>query len=141
MSSPVSSSTTILLPWDVPPLSLNDRHSSKFEEAKIIAKTRADAGWVVKSRRLGRHPHVTVELRYQPKRRGRHDEDNLVATQKPICDGIVDVGVVPDDTPEYMTKLMPVVITPTRSQRRGMLWLIITPSTPRGPVAAPDTWV
>lgn len=140
MTSPVSAAVTILLPWDVPPLSLNDR-LGKFEEAAIIAKTRRDTGWVVKARRIGRHPHVSVELRYQPKRKRRQDEDNLVATLKPICDGIVDAGVVVDDTPEYMTKTLPAIITPTRSQRRGMLWLIITPTAPRAPVAAPDTWV
>lgn len=118
---------TILLPWDTPPLSLNDRHAHPAAAAADIARVRRDTGWVVKARRIGHHPHVTVEMRYQPRRRGRRDADNLVATLKAVCDGIVDAGVVDDDTPDQMTKLMPVIVNPTRSQPRGRLWLIITP--------------
>ena len=123
----VSAAVTILLPWDTPPLSLNDRHASKAAEAALIARVRRDAGWTVKAKRIGHPPHVTVEMRSQPRRRGRRDTDNIVATLKPVCDAIVDAGVVDDDTPEYMTKVMPTIVAPTRSQRTGRLWLIITP--------------
>ena len=37
---------------------------------------------------------------------------------KPICDGIVDAGVVPDDTPEFMIKEMPVINAPEGKHAR-----------------------
>lgn len=129
-TQPTTAPATIVLPWTTPPLSLNDRYS-RFDHARITAEVRRDTGWIVKARKVGQHEHVTVELRYQPKRRGRLDADNLVATLKPICDGIVDAGVVDDDTPQYMTKLMPTIVAATKTQRTGRLWLIITPGPAR----------
>lgn len=122
---------TILLPWTTPPLNLNDRYPNPHAEAAAKAKVRRDAGWVLKAKRIPRAAHVTVQLTYQPRRRGRRDEDNIVATLKHVCDALVDVGVVPDDTPEYMTKLMPTVVAPARSARTGRLWLVITPGPAR----------
>lgn len=119
------------LPWDKPPLTLNDRFGHRAQHAAVVAKIRRDAGWVAKAARLGRHDHVTVELHYQPQRRGRRDADNLVATLKPVADALVDAGLVVDDDPAHMTKLMPVIDTPTAGQRRGRLWINITPSAPR----------
>ena len=125
--------TIELTPWSTPPLNLNDR-DDRFTHARKVAQVRRDGGWLVRASRIGRgHAFVTVELRYQPKRRGRHDTDNLTATLKPLCDGMVDVGVVPDDTPAYMAKLEPVIVAPERGQRRGRLWLIITPGQPPAP--------
>ena len=39
--------------------------------------------------------------------RKRRDEENPMYDFKSYCDGLVDAGVVPDDIPKYMTKLMP----------------------------------
>jgi hypothetical protein len=39
----------------------------------------------------------------------RRDDDNVVPTLKAMCDGLVDAGVVPDDTDAYMHKLMPMI--------------------------------
>ncbi|MFC5993532.1 hypothetical protein ACFQE5_04790 [Pseudonocardia hispaniensis] len=117
----------LALPWDRPPLSLNDRMPRPQRDA-LVAKVRRDAGWVAKAARLGHHDHVTVLLRYQPARRGRRDADNLVATLKPIADALVDAGLVDDDDPAHMTKHMPVIDAPTPGQRRGRLWIEITPT-------------
>ena len=38
-----------------------------------------------------------------PRDRLRRDQDNLVPTLKPCIDGLVDAGVIPDDTPEYVS--------------------------------------
>ncbi len=48
---------------------------------------------------------VTSVLFHKTKR--RRDSDNASAMLKPIYDGIVDAGVVQDDTPEYMEKVEP----------------------------------
>jgi crossover junction endodeoxyribonuclease RusA len=140
VTAPTAQAVTIELPWHEPPLSLNDRHATRIVEAAAIAKVRRDAGWIVKSvrARLGRPAHVRVELRYQPRRRGRRDEDNLTATYKPVCDAIVDAGIVPDDTGEYMTKVLPALVPPQPGQRHGRMWLIITPAEPLPPAEVPD---
>jgi crossover junction endodeoxyribonuclease RusA len=139
VTAPPAQAVTIELPWHTPPLSLNDRHANRFAEADEIAKVRRDAGWIVKAQaaRLGRPPHVRVELRYQPKRGNRRDEDNLTATYKPVCDAIVDAGIVPDDTPRYMTKVLPALVPSQRGQRHGRMWLIITPAEPLPPAEVP----
>ncbi len=48
---------------------------------------------------------VTPVLFHKTKR--RRDSDNAIAMLKPIYDGIVDAGVVQDDTPEYMERAEP----------------------------------
>lgn len=37
----------------------------------------------------------------------RRDADNVVPTLKALCDGLVDAGIVTDDTPDLMVKHMP----------------------------------
>lgn len=127
------------LPWDRPPLTMNDRFAHRAQHDAVVAKVRRDAGWTARAARLGRHQHVTVELHYQPPRRGRRDADNLVATLKPVADGLVDAGLVVDDDPAHMTKLMPVIDEPTPGQRRGRLWLEIRISAPRHADTEPAT--
>lgn len=51
--------------------------------------------------------------------------DNLVPTLKVCADALVDHGTVPDDTPEYMTKHMP-VIHPKHTTGQGHVWLELT---------------
>ena len=43
------------------------------------------------------------------KDRRRRDDENPVSTLKALCDGLVDAGIVPDDTREFMVKNMPVI--------------------------------
>lgn len=52
---------------------------------------------------------VRVTMTYLPPDKRRRDSDNLVATLKAVCDGLVDAGVVADDTPAEMEKVMPVI--------------------------------
>lgn len=111
------------LPWETPPLSLNDRHPNPIVQAKEVAAVRESAGWAAKGARLGSHDRVRVTLHYRPLRRGRRDVDNLVGTLKPVCDGLVDAGLVKDDTPEFMEKVMPVIHEPDGV--RHNLWLTI----------------
>ena len=97
---------SVVFPWTRPPLSMNDRlhHMAK---AKLTAEIRqaaaaAFAGFPPSER-------VEVTMTWTVKDRIRRDSENPVATLKPLCDGLVDAGVVPDDTHEYMRKIMPVI--------------------------------
>lgn len=52
----------------------------------------------------------SVSLSWIVNDKRRRDADNLVPTLKAMCDGLVDAGIVPDDTPELMHKVMPVIV-------------------------------
>lgn len=118
--------TRLYLPYDRPPLSLNDRRN-RHQHAREVREVRRAVQLIARAARLGRHDHVTVALHYAPARGGRRDTDNLVATLKPVCDGLIDAGLVADDDPAHMTKPMPIIWPPDRAlppNRR--LWLDIT---------------
>lgn len=122
--------TTWIMPlsYDRPPLSLNQRghwaKTDKHREAlRHEAKTRARSLGVPTGQ-----THITTRLHYRAPDRRRRDEDNLILTAKPLWDGLVDAGVVPDDTSEYMTKLMPKIHPP--ALEGPALWLTITIGAP-----------
>lgn len=103
----------VVLPYDKPPLTANKR-LFWAEEAKIRKKVRGDVRLLVRDSRLGLKPlaegqKLKVQLVYTPATNRRRDTDNLWPTVKPICDGIVDAGIVADDTPDYMIKPEPII--------------------------------
>ena len=110
----------IRLPWDRPPLSANDRRHH-MAQARAVAEVRRDAGWTVKAIRIPRCSHLTVGLVYVPTIRRRRDgAENYGPTLKAIVDAIAtDLQIVPDDTSEYVTRLMPVV-TPVDRDNAGV---------------------
>lgn len=101
---------TVIIPfdWPRPPLSLNDRPphwATRNKEAQAVR----DAAWLSARSKINRGElsagePVEVTLVWYVPDRIRRDADNPVATLKPICDGLVDAGLVPDDTPEWMDK-------------------------------------
>ena len=113
----------LVLPWVPPPLSSNQR----LARAEVIARTAMVRDTVVLLARAAKLPRrlarVRVQLVYAPASRGRRDADNLVATLKPACDGLVRYGLVDDDVPELMVKPMPVIVQPVPG---GRLWLVVT---------------
>lgn len=116
------------LPWTAPPLSMNDRGASAgavFAKNREIKNIRETARILAISGHLPREcGHVAVELHYRPRDARRRDTDNLTATAKPIYDGLIDFGLVQDDTPEFMAKLEPVI------HQKGVpsMWLEISVS-------------
>lgn len=122
----MSDTVRIKLPYTELPLSLNHRmHWAK--QSRITKDVRLDGYFLTRKYfKRATHQHLIVELELIVPDKRRRDTDNPVATLKALCDGIVDAGTVPDDTPEYMTKL-PVKITPQPGVRE--FWLNITPRT------------
>ncbi len=112
----------IPLPWEKPPLSLNQRlhWRVKHQWTKVLRQIAA-----VEVRRHGIPGLVRcrVQLAWAPPDRRVRDEDNLVATLKPLCDGLVDAGVVPDDGPAWMDKPTPMIVAP---RRPPVLWLVVS---------------
>lgn len=109
------------------PLSLNSRQHWRAK-ARDVARVRKLAAKAVADLGVPRMTYVEVELHYAPRDRRRRDADNLVATVKPCHDGLVDAGVIPDDTPEYLLPRFPVVDEPTRAAA-GRIYLIVREAT------------
>lgn len=68
---------------------------------------------------------VRVTLHYRPRDRRRRDALNIVPTLKAAEDGLVDAGVMADDTPEYIDPVMPVIDPPYVGQLRPELWIVV----------------
>lgn len=104
------------LPWTKAPLSLNQRlnHYARYRLEQNVKHT---AKALAQSKRIPRLDRCRVELVYVPRDRRRRDEDNLVASLKPLCDGLVLAGVVPDDTPWFMEKPSPRIAAADAAER------------------------
>jgi crossover junction endodeoxyribonuclease RusA len=103
----VSDTFIIALPYERPPL-----HGNQKVHWAVKAKhTRELRGGAAAS--TAHVPPMVlcqVLLTWFVTDRRRRDADNLMPTLKPLCDGLVDSGIVPDDTSEFMDKLMPKII-------------------------------
>lgn len=122
----------VRLPWTSPPLSLNDRGGWQSKAKKTAIIRRATHLLAAKHHLPHGVDHLTVQLHYRPRDNRRRDTDNLVATLKPICDALAagakkhpGYGVVPDDTPQWMSKPEP-IIHPAVKGEPGRLWLTLT---------------
>lgn len=110
-----------------PPLNANDR-THPMVRSKRTRLIREAVFVAAKAAGIPKATHLTVTLHYQPGDNRRRDADNLVPTLKAACDALargkrrdwVGLELVPDDTPDHMTKNMP-VIHPGPGERR--LWL------------------
>lgn len=91
-----------------PPLTSNQRlhwAPKKDLTREIRQMTAYKAKW-----NLQPMPRCEVELVWYVTTKHRRDADNVVPTLKAMCDGLVDAGVVPDDTPDLMVKKMPRIV-------------------------------
>ncbi|MGM5068144.1 hypothetical protein EU244_025135 [Rhodococcus qingshengii] len=120
------------LPHSRPPLSMNDRGMSKgaaMAKAQTVKGIRETACTLAKSNGLPKGlDYVVCELHYRPRDNRRRDTDNLTATAKPLYDGLIDYGLVPDDIPRHMAKREPVIHPAVKGQPPA-LWLEIEWST------------
>lgn len=117
------STFTIPLIFTKPPLNMNQRlHWAR--KAKLTKAIRTEAFIRCRAARIPRAKHLTVQLHYQPRDNRRRDPSNLMPTQKALVDGIVDAGVVPDDTPQYVTETIP-TIHPAIKGEPGRMWLTV----------------
>lgn len=98
---------TLKLPWDRPPLSSNDRHANGIVERRKQTAASDAVTYLARSElRIGLQPfeRVTVELVYYPGDNRTRDPDNIAATLKPVLDGLVDAGVIPDDKARHVVR-------------------------------------
>jgi crossover junction endodeoxyribonuclease RusA len=114
---------TLDLPYRTPPLSLNGARGNHYARARTVKQVRRLAGFLAQQARIPPLRRCSIELHYAPTDRRRRDPHNLVATLKPIEDGIVDAGVVPDDTAEYVPPSTPVIDPPTG--KAGRMYVVV----------------
>jgi len=91
----------LLLPYRTPPLSLN-RHLHHMAEHRLKERVKADAHLVARAARLPRFKAVTAELVWFKGDNRRADSDNMSPTLKPIMDGLVAAGCLPDDNARHV---------------------------------------
>jgi len=106
----------------VPPLNHNQRLHWR-EEAARKKVVRQAVRVAATNARVGRCTRLTVTLNYQPGDEVRkRDPMNLTASSKPAIDGLVDAGLVPDDTDVYVHEQTPVI---HYGPGRRRLWLTV----------------
>ena len=115
---------------DLPSPNRRDHWAVKGRQTRELRDTTL---LLARKARLPAGSHCTVELNYIPPDARRRDADNLVLILKACCDALVDHGVVPDDTPGWMSKLMPIIHPAQKlkaDQARLLLRVQITPAAP-----------
>jgi len=115
----------IPLPWSSPPITLNTSFGNRYAKARAVRTVRNTACLLARNHRIPPLAACSVQLTYEPRDSRRRDADNLVGLLKPLCDGLVDGGVVGDDTPELMAKPTPVIL-PANSAATVRLRLVVT---------------
>lgn len=99
--------TVLTFPWERPPLNANQR--LHWAKKASLTRTVRDLAFLYARRLPKPQAHITVQLVWVVTDRRRRDSDNIYPTFKAMCDGLVDAGIVPDDTPAYMNKLGPII--------------------------------
>jgi crossover junction endodeoxyribonuclease RusA len=99
---------TLVLPYETPPVTANQR-MNHFARARHVKTLRGTTGMLARAARIPELGTCRVTLTWFVNTRHRRDADNVVPTLKAACDGLVDAGIVPDDTPDLMDKRMPVI--------------------------------
>lgn len=103
---PGRSMTYVLELPDLPYPSLNTRRDKRWDGPKIKAWREA-AAWSAVAQKLPRLVCPKVRLHFYPGDLRHRDRINLALVHKAVVDGLVDAGVLFDDTPEFVDELMP----------------------------------
>lgn len=133
---------TLKMPFDRPPLSLNDRFANYHQERSLQQGIAHDVSIVARrAAQLGFLPRdlqrIAVELIYYPSNNGRRDADNIAATLKPILDGLVDAKVIPDDKAEHVVRTSQRIVLARDdpyARRESECWIVVTDATEMGPL-------
>jgi crossover junction endodeoxyribonuclease RusA len=89
-------------------MSMNDR-GHWAPKAQKVAQVREWSALAASEAHIPPMQFCSVVMLWTVPDKKRRDEENPMPDFKAACDGLVDAGVVPDDTPQYMAKFMPVI--------------------------------
>jgi crossover junction endodeoxyribonuclease RusA len=95
---------------------LNTRRSKLYDGGSI--KEWRTAAWAA-AREANVPPMTfpTVRLHFYPGDNRRRDRINLALVHKAVVDGLVDAGVLTDDSPEHVEEMMPTIHKGTGQRR------------------------
>lgn len=83
-------------------LSANDRADRRAQSGKVAA-IRRDAQLLARASGLQRFDRAEVKIIVRfPDEKRRRDPNNYHATTKPLMDGLVDAGMFPDDSKDFI---------------------------------------
>jgi len=123
----------LALPYDRPPKPLwgNARDGHWGQRSKWSRIIRCDVKFLAREAKIPISTHLDVLLSWAPGDNRRRDADNMWPMLKVCCDGLargnrhfVGLDLVPDDTPQWMTKHAPLIMAPNECPVKGM-WLDI----------------
>lgn len=125
----------IPLSFTKPPLTANQRFGHWAQRAKLVKSIRDEVFIRARASNLPKGlDRIKVTLHYRPRDNRRRDADNIVPTMKAACDALAagtakhpGYGMVEDDTPDLMEKVMP-IIHPAEKGIPGGVWLEIETS-------------
>ena len=106
-----------------PPLSLNYR-MHHMQAANLTKRIREETR--AKTRNIPEVERCRVELFWYVNTRVRRDDENPVPTLKAMCDALVDNEIVPDDTHEFMVKMMPRIVYAPKKDKPACMVLRVT---------------
>ena len=92
---------------EIPVLPNLNRRTHWSVQAREKAQLREMACWLARSAKVPAMEHITVGLIHIPRIERRRDPDNIVPVLKALVDGLVDAGVVSDDTAAFVTRTFP----------------------------------
>ncbi len=109
------------------PLSLNTSHGKWIMRHLAVKPWREAACTLAQAAKIPACRRITVQLNYIPRDDRPRDPLNLVASLKAIEDGLVDAGVIPDDSNRYHTSVMPQIAKKGPARANGnRLWVVVT---------------
>lgn len=121
--APVSKSRSLLVHCPLPPRVLHPNARPHWaERARVAAQYRSDVAAYLKAALAGRSlqfARAWLDLEYVFASNRRRDDDGLAAFWKNGRDAIVDCGIVPDDSTEYLCM-------------RRLTWRRVQPGEPPG---------
>jgi crossover junction endodeoxyribonuclease RusA len=115
-------SVTIVLPLPSKVLSPNCAVATtggRFAKAAAIKRYRKITKEAIESECIDTAPwnKALVEATFFHKDNRRRDQDNAMGSLKAVYDGIVDGGLIPDDTPEHMKRAEPRLLVDKKCPR------------------------
>jgi crossover junction endodeoxyribonuclease RusA len=85
------------------PLTLNrERTLHRMQRAQFVKHWREQFGWLGREAKMGPSDWIAVSAIPYQKRGPLQDVSSCHPAVKAAIDGLVDIGVVPDDTPQFV---------------------------------------
>ena len=97
---------------------INTERRNKYAAAKIKDKLTNEVAWQCKSKRCHR-PIGKVDMIFKWHVKGRHDSDNIAFAKKFVLDGMVQAGLLENDSPKFVRHLADYIYRDVKNKLDG----------------------